>query len=109
MPELITNGHLYVAKPPLYKGEVNGEERYYLTYEEVEQDGATNIQRFKGLGEMEADQLEYTVMDPNTRMLDQIQVSEPVETALLFDSLMGNDVSGRKKWINEHVNFNEPN
>lgn len=107
MPELITNGHLYVAKPPLYKGEVNGEERYYLTYEEVEQDGATNIQRFKGLGEMEAEQLEYTVMDPSTRMLDQIHVSEPVETALLFDSLMGNDVSGRKKWINEHVNFNE--
>ena len=108
MPELITNGHLYVAKPPLYKGEVNGEERYYLTYEELERDGATNIQRFKGLGEMEADQLEYTVMDPSTRMLDQIHVSEPVETALLFNSLMGNDVTGRKNWINDHVNFSEP-
>lgn len=107
MPELITNGHVYVAKPPLYKGEVNGEERYYQTYEELERDGATNIQRFKGLGEMEAEQLEYTVMDPSTRILDQIHVSEPVETALLFDSLMGNDVAGRKHWINEHVNFSE--
>lgn len=107
MPELITNGHVYVAKPPLYKGEVNGEERYYQTYEELERDGATNVQRFKGLGEMEAEQLEYTVMDPSTRILDQIHVSEPVETALLFESLMGNDVAGRKHWINENVNFSE--
>lgn len=107
MPELIANGHLYVAKPPLYKGEVNGDERYYQSYEEVERDKADNIQRFKGLGEMEADQLEYTAMNPETRMLDQIQVSEPVETALLFESLMGNSVDSRKEWINNNVVFSD--
>ena len=107
---LVEQGHVYVAMPPLYRVDVGKEVFYAL--DEAEKDGIldrieaekkrgkVNVQRFKGLGEMNPLQLRETTMDPNTRRLVQLTVDEHSETMELMDMLLSKKRSGdRKDWL----------
>jgi DNA gyrase subunit B len=112
MPLLIDAGYIYAAQPPLYLLKDGKQERYFYTEREWDQyrkqvDGERKLdpQRFKGLGEMDAQQLWDTTMDPERRTLLRITL-EDVSTAsadLLFSKLMGEDVQARKEWIEENA------
>ncbi len=115
MTDLVTNGKVYIAKPPLYKIETatpKGKKVQYV-YSDEEKEELTrnlkkyNIQRYKGLGEMNADQLWETTMDPKTRTLIQIKVEDFAEADSSVRILMGDDVDPRKRWIDNNVSFNE--
>lgn len=109
MPEIISKGYLYSALPPLYKV-ISGKDVYY-TYTDEEQaevikkigNQKYSVQRYKGLGEMNPEQLWETTMDPTRRILKQINVSDAEEASRLFDMLMGEDVPPRKKYIQTHA------
>ncbi len=105
MPSLIENGHLYAAMPPLYRVRKKTD-HYVYTEEELEEItkklNATNVTRFKGLGEMSSEQLWETTMDPKTRKLKKIYVDDAVEADQVFTMLMGDDVAGRKQFITEN-------
>jgi len=104
MRELIEQGFLYVAVPPLFKV-ISGKNDVYLDDEQqlLEYKGdKTSVQRFKGLGEMSVDQLMTTVMNKNNRKLIQITVEDAEKTNTLFDTLMGNAIEDRKKFIIEN-------
>lgn len=108
MRPLIENGHLYAACPPIYKFKEWKKEKYiYREDETLEKHwftvGKTEIQRYKGLGEMNAEQLWDTTMDPNTRTLNQINVEDAEEADRLFRILMGEDVQARKHFILTHA------
>ena len=113
MPKLISEGHVYVAQPPLYKINCGSEEHYFYTEEEMANFNATNTkkitgqQRYKGLGEMDADQLWETTMDPKTRQLLKVTIEDPLLAEQRVKILMGNDTSVRRQWVEENVNFNE--
>ncbi|MBR5864095.1 MAG: DNA topoisomerase (ATP-hydrolyzing) subunit B [Alistipes sp.] len=109
MKELIENGHIYIATPPLYLVKKGNRERYCWTESErdaiVEEMGAkgVHIQRYKGLGEMNAQQLWDTTMNPETRILRQVSIENAAEADRIFSMLMGDDVPPRREFIENNA------
>ena len=110
MPELIFEGHVYIAMPPLYKAiPSKGEEEYLYDDAALERyrrthKGPFTLQRYKGLGEMDAEQLWETTLNPETRMLKRVEIEDGRMASDVTEILMGTDVSPRKAFIYEHAN-----
>ena len=110
MKELIENGHIYIATPPLYLVKKGKQERYCWTEKErnaiVEEFGkGAHVQRYKGLGEMDAIQLWETTMNPDTRILRQVNIENAAEADRIFSMLMGDEVPPRREFIEQNAHY----
>jgi len=108
MPQVIDGRYLYIAQPPLYKISRGKEVSYAYTEEQknrklAQMTGKPEVARYKGLGEMNPEQLWETTMNPANRMLSRVEVDDAVEADKIFDVLMGNDVDPRKHFIQTHA------
>ena len=110
LPQVIERGYMYIAQPPLYKV-TSGKEISYA-YSEEEKDNlvkaessakALGIQRYKGLGEMNPEQLWETTMNPQTRIMKQVNIEDAAEADHVFSMLMGDEVPPRKRFIQTHA------
>ncbi len=110
MRPIIENGYLYLATPPLYKCKLGKNEEYCWTDQQVqkfisEHGERTTVQRYKGLGEMSAQELRDTTMSPEHRMLKQVNISDAAEADRIFSMLMGEDVGPRRDFIESNANY----
>ncbi|MGI5842138.1 MAG: DNA gyrase/topoisomerase IV subunit B [Christensenellales bacterium] len=112
MKELVTNGHLYIGLSPLYKVYNNKTEKYVYDEKDLEKTieevgRGYQIQRYKGLGEMNPEQLWETTMNPETRTLIQVGIEDATEADRIITVLMGDNIEERKNYIAQHANFNK--
>ncbi len=112
MRELITEGHVYIGMPPLYKVENKGEIHYVYDDVKLQElldslNGKKVLQRYKGLGEMNPEQLWETTLNPEKRALIKVMVDDIADADKLITTLMGDNANARKEYINKHANFNK--